>query len=46
VLSLSQPHTLRGVDLSIVPASAIAAALPRLHTLDAVITTMTLPLRQ
>jgi hypothetical protein len=34
-LGLSQLHTLRGVDLSLAPASAIAAALPRLHTLDA-----------
>jgi hypothetical protein len=36
-LTLSQLHTLRGVDLNAVPASAIAAALPRLHTLDAFI---------
>jgi hypothetical protein len=32
-LQLSQLHTLRGVDLSIVSMAAIAAALPRLHTL-------------
>jgi hypothetical protein len=32
-LGLSQLHTLRGVSLSVVPAAAIAAALPRLHTL-------------
>jgi hypothetical protein len=32
-LGLSQLHTLRGVSLSAVPAAAIAAALPRLHTL-------------
>jgi hypothetical protein len=34
-LGLSQLHTLRGVDLSKVPTAAIAAALPRLHTLKA-----------
>jgi hypothetical protein len=32
-LGLSQLHTLRGVSLSGVPAAAVAAALPRLHTL-------------
>jgi hypothetical protein len=32
-LGLSQLHTLRGVSLVFVPAAAIAAALPRLHTL-------------
>jgi hypothetical protein len=32
-LRLSQLHTLRGVSLSKVSAAAIAAALPRLHTL-------------
>jgi hypothetical protein len=32
-LGLSQLHTLRGVSLAAVPAAAIAAALPRLHTL-------------
>jgi hypothetical protein len=32
-LGLSQLHTLRGVSLRDVPAAAIAAALPRLHTL-------------
>jgi hypothetical protein len=32
-LGLSQLHTLRGVSLDVVPATAIAAALPRLHTL-------------
>jgi hypothetical protein len=32
-LGLRQLHTLRGVDLHVVPAAAIAAALPRLHTL-------------
>jgi hypothetical protein len=32
-LGLSQLHTLRGVNLCDVPAVAIAAALPRLHTL-------------
>jgi hypothetical protein len=32
-LGLSQLHTLRGVSLCEVPAAAIAAALPRLHTL-------------
>jgi hypothetical protein len=37
-LQLSQLHTLRGVDLSVVSIAAIAAALPRLHTLDAVTT--------
>jgi hypothetical protein len=31
-LGLTQLHTLRGVDLHRVPAAAIAAALPRLHT--------------
>jgi hypothetical protein len=30
---LPQIHTLHGVDLAKIPASAIAAALPRLHTL-------------
>jgi hypothetical protein len=30
---LPQLHTLHGVDLAKIPASAIAAALPRLHTL-------------
>jgi hypothetical protein len=34
-LGLSHLHTLRGVDLSKVPTAAIAAALPRLHTLKA-----------
>jgi hypothetical protein len=34
-LGLSQLHTLRGVDLSEVSMAAIAAALPRLHTLTA-----------
>jgi hypothetical protein len=34
-LGLSQLHTLRGVDLRQVSMSAIAAALPRLHTLVA-----------
>jgi hypothetical protein len=33
-LGLSQLHTLRGVNLGIVTCAAIAAALPRLHTLD------------
>jgi hypothetical protein len=33
-LHLSQLHTLRGVDLAVVSMSAIAAALPRLHTLS------------
>jgi hypothetical protein len=32
-LGLSQLHTLRGVNLSVVPAAAIAAALPQLRTL-------------
>jgi hypothetical protein len=32
-LGLSQLHTLRGVSLPDIPAAAIAAALPRLHTL-------------
>jgi hypothetical protein len=32
-LGLSQLHTLRGVSLRDVPAAAIAASLPRLHTL-------------
>jgi hypothetical protein len=32
-LHLSQLHTLGGVDLSVVSMAAIAAALPRLHTL-------------
>jgi hypothetical protein len=32
-LGLSQLHTLRGVSLNDVPVAAIAAALPRLHTL-------------
>jgi hypothetical protein len=36
-LNLSQLHTLRGVELNVVPASAIAAALPRLHTLEAMV---------
>jgi hypothetical protein len=36
-LSLSQLHTVRGVDLDAAPASVIAAALPRLHTLEAVV---------
>jgi hypothetical protein len=35
-LGLSQLHTLDGVDLSVVPVEAIAASLPRLHSLDAV----------
>jgi hypothetical protein len=34
-LGLTQLHTLRGVDLVVVSISEIAAALPRLHTLDA-----------
>jgi hypothetical protein len=34
-LQLSQLHTLRGVDLSVVSIAAIAVALPRLHTLVA-----------
>jgi hypothetical protein len=34
-LGLSQLHTLRGVDLTQVSLAAIAAALPRLHTLTA-----------
>jgi hypothetical protein len=34
-LGLSQLHTLRGVDLRQVSIAAIAAALPRLHTLAA-----------
>jgi hypothetical protein len=34
-LALSQLHTLRHVDLSRLPLSAIAASLPRLHSLDA-----------
>jgi hypothetical protein len=34
-LGLSQLHTLRGVDLNQVSMAAIAAALPRLHTLVA-----------
>jgi hypothetical protein len=34
-LGLSQLHTLHGVDLSKVSTAAIAAALPRLHTLTA-----------
>jgi hypothetical protein len=34
-LGLSQLHTLCGVNLRIVTCAAIAAALPRLHTLDA-----------
>jgi hypothetical protein len=33
-LGLSQLHTLRGVNLGTVTCAAIAAALPRLHTLD------------
>jgi hypothetical protein len=36
-LGLSHLHTLRGVDLEVVSAAAIAAALPRLHTLEAFI---------
>jgi hypothetical protein len=36
-LGLSQLHTLGGVDLYVVPASEIASALPRLHTLGAVV---------
>jgi hypothetical protein len=36
-INLSQLHTLRGVDLNVVPVSVIAAALPKLHTLDAVV---------
>jgi hypothetical protein len=32
-LGLSQLHTLRGVSLAAVPTTAIAATLPRLHTL-------------
>jgi hypothetical protein len=35
-LQLSQLHTLRGVNLSLVSTAAIAAALPRLHTLGVV----------
>jgi hypothetical protein len=35
-LQLSQLHTLQNVDLSVVSTSAIAAALPRLHTLGVV----------
>jgi hypothetical protein len=34
-LGLSQLHTLRGVSFAIVPVAAIAAALPRLHTIHA-----------
>jgi hypothetical protein len=33
-LGLAQLHTLRGVDLGVVSTAAIAAALPRLHTLE------------
>jgi hypothetical protein len=33
-LQLSQLHTLRGVDLSVVSMATIAVALPRLHTLS------------
>jgi hypothetical protein len=36
-LGLTNLHTLRGVDLSVASAAAIAAALPRLHTLAAFI---------
>jgi hypothetical protein len=36
-LGLSQLHTLRDVDLSLVSAAAIAAALPRLRTLTTVL---------
>jgi hypothetical protein len=35
-LQLSQLHTLRGVGLGVVSMAAIAAALPRLHTLSVV----------
>jgi hypothetical protein len=34
-LGLAHLHTLRGVDLGVVSTAAIAAALPRLHTLEA-----------
>jgi hypothetical protein len=43
-LGLSQLHTLRGVDLYVVSMSTIAAALPRLHTLDATLDTRDPPL--
>jgi hypothetical protein len=36
-LGLTHLHTLRGVDLGVVSATSIAAALPRLHTLAAFI---------
>jgi hypothetical protein len=36
-LGLTHLHTLRGVDFSVVSVAAIAAALPRLHTLAAFI---------
>jgi hypothetical protein len=36
-LGLSHLHTLRGVDFEVVSVSALAAALPRLHTLEAFI---------
>jgi hypothetical protein len=36
-LALTHLHTLRGVDFSVVSVAAIAAALPRLHTLAAFI---------
>jgi hypothetical protein len=38
-LGLTHLHSLRGVDLGVVSAAAIAAALPRLHTLTAFIIT-------
>jgi hypothetical protein len=39
-IGLSQLHTLGGVSLSDITFAGIAAALPRLHTLDAFTTTM------
>jgi hypothetical protein len=36
-LGLTHLHTLRGVDLGVVSAAAVAAALPRLHTFGAFI---------
>jgi hypothetical protein len=42
-LGLTNLHTLRGVDLGVVSVAAIAAALPRLHTLAAFINVVSQP---
>jgi hypothetical protein len=42
-LQLSQLHTLRGVDLTVVSMATIAAALPRLHTLGVLAYSLHMP---